>query len=261
MLRFRHELLSRILTRQFLLRGLMLISVAVLLGGLAWWFSHHFTLEELIAHEREWRDRIAAAPWTSLLVGAAVYTAASLVPGTSGKSIVAGWLFGALAGLSIVMTGLVTAAVISFLTGRYLLRDVVEAKLPGTVTHLNRALDHDGPFYLLTLRMTPAPFTLINYASSASRLSLSTFVWTTFIGLLPMSTLLVWVGSTLPTLHALAEHGFWSVLDAPLIVAFVLIGFLPLLTRGLVRLGIGVAVRFRRHRPDPLEPSSCRHSL
>ncbi len=249
--------MSRLFSRRTLSRGLAMMTVAAVLGGLAWYFGRHLTLRELVAHELAWREQIADSPWRSIPIGMAVYAGASLVPGTGGKSVVAGWLFGAIAGLAVVMTGLVSAALISFLAGRYLLRDPVEARLPGTVLMLNQALERDGPFYLLALRMAHAPFTLINYASSASRLPLSTFVWTTFVGLLPTSALLAWFGSTLPTLRELARHGVLPALDAPLVAAFVLIALLPVLTRLALRLGMRLAQRFRNVPINPTDSSQC----
>ena len=88
--------------------------VAVLLATLAWYVHTYVSLEEVADQERRIRDYIALHPWFSFLVGFTIYSGLALVPGTGGKAMVYGWLFGFWQALSIVTVGLTLAALAIF---------------------------------------------------------------------------------------------------------------------------------------------------
>ncbi len=138
----------------------VLAVVAVLL-------REHTSIEALVQRETQLRDAIVAHPVESWLIGFGVYFLASLVPLTGGKSVVFGWLFGFLPAIVMVDGALTLAAIVTFLSCRYLIRDAVEARFAVHVERLNHHLERDGPFYLLFLRMAHAPYTFINYVSGA----------------------------------------------------------------------------------------------
>lgn len=195
----------------------------------------HASVEALVQRETQLRDAIAAHPINSWLIGFGVYFLASLVPFTGGKSAVFGWLFGFLPALLMIDGALTLAAIVTFLSCRYLVRDAVEARFAVHVERLNHHLERDGPFYLLFLRMAHAPYTFINYVSGALRVPTRTFAWTTLLGLLPGTAVFAFAGSRLPTLRELADQGPMRLLDPWLIVALVLTGLLPVLIRFVIR--------------------------
>lgn len=196
----------------------------------------HASLEVLVGHETRLRENIAAAPFQSWLIGFGVYFVASLIPGTGGKSMIFGWLFGLWSAVLMVDAALTLAALVTFLISRYLIRDVVESRFAMHVDRLNRHLQRDGPFYLLQLRMAHAPFTFINYVSGALRIPTTTFWWTTQLGILPGTIVFVFAGSRLPTLRELSERGPIELLDPWLIAGLLLTAILPVLIRNLTRL-------------------------
>ena len=206
----------------------VLAVVAVLL-------REHTSIEALVQRETQLRDAIVAHPVESWLIGFGVYFLASLVPLTGGKSVVFGWLFGFLPAIVMVDGALTLAAIVTFLSCRYLIRDAVEARFAVHVERLNHHLERDGPFYLLFLRMAHAPYTFINYVSGALRVPTGTFAWTTLLGLLPGTAVFAFAGSRLPTLRELADQGPMRLLDLWLIAALVLTGLLPVLIRSLLR--------------------------
>lgn len=197
--------------------------------------QHLGAIEHLSQHEVELRTQIRLYPLRSVITGAVIYFAMSLVPGSGGKSIVAGWLFGFASGLSVVMVGIVSGAVVTFQLSRSVLREVVESRLSRFIGVINSALERDGAFYLLSLRMAPVSYTLINYGCGATRLRFRTFLWTTLVGLLPTSALLVYFGTQLPTLSEIAGKGLWSVLEPELLFGMFALAALPLITRKLAR--------------------------
>ena len=90
------------------------IVAAVLLGGgiVAWYLTREYlSLERLIEAERELRRFIETDPWQAFTLGFAAYVVVSVVPGTSGKSVVIGWFFGFWQALVMVTVALTIAGV------------------------------------------------------------------------------------------------------------------------------------------------------
>lgn len=232
---------------------LVLLVAVVVLGGIALIVKQTLSTEELVQQEQNLRGWIEAHPWRAFVASLGVYSVVSLVPGTSGKSIIMGWFFGLLQGVLIVDLGLTAAAYVIFMLSRYVLRDVVKSRMGYMMKRIDRAIERNGAFYLLTLRMMHVPFTLVNYCSGASSVSAATFVWTTSVGLLPGTMLFVYVGTQLPTLRQLVEEGAESLVEPSLIVALVAMGALPLITRSLIRWGIKL-VRGKKPSSDTGDP-------
>ncbi len=207
---------------------------ALVLTTLAWFLNNYVSLDELVDQENRLRAAIADNPWRSFVIGFCIYTVMSLVPGTGGKAIVYGWLFGFWQAVTIVSVGLSIAAMAIFLLSRYLIRASIERRYTDFLTLMNKHLEKEGAFYLITLRMIHAPFSIVNPVSGASRVRTWTFFWTTVVGLLPANTIWVYVGIRLPSLRELASSGPASFIDLPLIGTLIVCGTLPFLIRWLV---------------------------
>jgi len=216
-------------------RKLVAFSIAViLLTTLAWYLNNYVSLDELADQENRLRAAIAANPWRSFVIGFCIYTVLALVPGTGGKAIAYGWLFGFWQAVTIVTVGLTIAAMAIFFLSRYLIRESIERRYTDFLALMNKHLEKEGAFYLVTLRMIHAPFSIVNPVSGASRVQTWIFFWTTVVGLLPANAIWVYVGIRLPSLHELASSGPESFIDLPLIGALVVCGTLPFLIRWLV---------------------------
>ncbi len=214
---------------------LIFVVVAILLTGLGWYVNQHISLTELAEREDRIRNFIALNPWQSFAIGFGIYFSLSLVPGTGGKAIVYGWLFGFWKAVLTVTVGLTIAGIVIFSLSRYLFRESIERRYTGFVAVMNRHIETEGAFYLLALRMAHAPYSIVNPVSGATRVRLWTFCWTTLVGLLPANSIWVYVGIRLPSLRELASSGPGAFIDAQLIVALVGCATLPLLVRWLVR--------------------------
>jgi uncharacterized membrane protein YdjX (TVP38/TMEM64 family) len=211
--------------------------VSFLAVGIMVWFlaREHLTLELFVEQEARVRATIEQHTWASFGIGFCIYTLVSMFPGTSGKSVLCGWLFGFWSALAMVTTALTLAAVGGFSVSRYVLRDFVRRRFADRIRDVDEALERDGSFYLLTVRMLHVPFTLVNYLCGASGLDLRTFTWTTAVGLVPSTMVFVGVGSSLPTLRDLLDHGTSGLIDPKLVAALVLMGLAPWTLRWLVR--------------------------
>jgi uncharacterized membrane protein YdjX (TVP38/TMEM64 family) len=175
-----------------------------------------------------------------------VYVGVSLVPGTTGKAILAGWFYGFWAGLVLVNVGLTVAACISFCASRYVFRDAIQAKFGARLARVNRALEREGAGYLFCARVLHAPYCVTNYVMGATPLKWRPFWGATQLGLLPGNVVFVYAGHRLPTLEQLAQEGPSALVSPGLIAAFVALSVLPVVARVAIR-------RVMKQAPDAEE--------
>ena len=232
-------------------RVLVLVLAVAALAGVAWYVKEYVTIETLVVQEQQVRDAIEQRPWQSFAIGLVIYTIVSLVPGTSGKSVIFAWLFGLPRAVVLIIAGLTAAGLAMFYLSRFVFRAEIEHRYGKFLGALNRHLEKEGAFYLLALRMAHFPYSIINFASGASRVRVGTFCWTTAVGLLPGTLLFGWVGIRLPSLDELARQGVGSLVDAPLIAALAASASLPLLFRWSARrLGVLRSTDSPSHLPE-----------
>ncbi len=216
-------------------RRLFILTVAgVLLIALAWYVNRYISLQELAEEEIRLRAYISANPVFAFIVGFGIYSGLTLVPGTGGKAIVWGWLFGFWQAVTIVTIGLALGAMVIFYLSRYLFQESIERRFIHFVALMNKHLEKEGAYYLLALRMAHVPYSIVNPVSGASRIRAWTFLWTTIAGLLPANAIWVYVGVRLPSLQDLASNGTGSFIDLPLFLAMIGCAALPHAVRWLI---------------------------
>jgi len=216
---------------------LLPLLIVLLLTILAILASRYTSLEWFVHNDRWLRATIAGHPFKSGIIAFAMYLLASLVPGTTGKSIILGWLFGLFVGVVIVNTALVLAALVTFLLCRHYLKAAVESRFGFYLRPIQERMARDGAMYLLTLRLAHAPFSFMNYAAGAGTdVPFCTFWWTTQLGLLPGNLFFVYAGTRLPTIEELVRRGPLGLLDGPMIGALACTIFLPWMARKCIRL-------------------------
>ena len=111
-------------------------------------------------------------------------------------ALCAGAVYGTAWGTVLVWTGAMIGASLSFALSRWLGRPFVNAVLGQSARErLDRWTVDQGPATLLIARFIPViAFNLINYAAGLTRVRWSTFLWTTGVGILPLTVLMVWMG-------------------------------------------------------------------
>jgi uncharacterized membrane protein YdjX (TVP38/TMEM64 family) len=214
-----------------------LLVVALLIGaGLVWYVLRDgVSLEHIAERERTLRDFIEARPWQAFAIGFWLYVVVSILPGTTGKSVVAAWLLGFWQALLMVIGALTIAGVIGFSAARYLFRDRLRGFLGYRLTAMARVLERNGEISLLTLRLLHVPFTFVNYVSGVSTVKLWTFIWTTVVGLVPGTVVLVGLGAGLPSLSDLREQGAISLISPVLLAALLAMALVPWIIRWVLR--------------------------
>ncbi len=179
----------------------------------------------------KWRSQfplMTASAFFALYVAA---TALSL-PGAAIMTIAAGALFGLVQGTLLVSFASTLGATLAFLVSRYLLRDSVQQRFGIRLTAVNRGIEHDGAFYLFTLRLVPAvPFFLINMLMGLTPIKVWTFFWVSQTGMLAGTLVFVNAGTQIAQLETLSE-----ILSPTLIFSFAMLGLFPLLAKKVISL-------------------------
>lgn len=165
----------------------------VALGVLAWWSNIVDvapTAKGIEAEIRSWGHWAVAASIGLMIAHSLVPFPAELVTFANGM------LFGPVWGVAITWTGAMLGAALAFALARWFGRPFVDAVMNERHRDaVDRWARRQGTGVLLLSRLMPLiSFNAINYAAGLTPISWWTFLWTTGIGILPITTLLVVTG-------------------------------------------------------------------
>lgn len=218
------------------------ILLLIVLGvGLFFLFDlqHYLTLSGLKARHHELVALREQRPLfiVGLFFAAYVAVTALSLPGAAVMTMAAGAIFGFWLGLVIDSFASTLGAALAFLSSRYLLRDWVKSRFPERVEAIDRGVEKDGKFYLLTLRLVPLfPYFLVNIAMGLTTMRVLPFALLSQIGMLPGTALYVNAGVQLARIQSPGD-----VLSPRVVGSLILLALFPLLAK--VALG-----RFRERR-------------
>ena len=112
-------------------------------------------------------------------------TALSL-PGGALLSIIGGFLFGVPLSTIYVVVGATIGATIIFLAARTAIGDLLKRKAGPFLSKMDTGFQKNTASYLLFLRLIPlVPFWLVNIAPAFFNVKTRTYLWTTFVGIIP----------------------------------------------------------------------------
>lgn len=143
-----------------------------------------------------------------------------LVPGTL-LTVGSGFLYGTIIGTLIVSPASVLGAAVAFLLGRSFAREWIAKKVSKYPKFevIDRAIAKNGFKIVLLMRLNPVfvPFAILNYALGLSRVRLRDYILASWIGMLPATTLYVYLGSSVRNISDLLQGklpsaGFWPQL-------------------------------------------------
>jgi pyruvate/2-oxoglutarate dehydrogenase complex dihydrolipoamide dehydrogenase (E3) component/uncharacterized membrane protein YdjX (TVP38/TMEM64 family) len=202
----------------------------------------YLTLDSLKAQQVGLAALLADKPL--LVIGGffLVYVAATALslPGAVILTLAGGAIFGLWLGTLVVSFASAIGASLAFLSSRYLLRDWVKARFGRRVSAIDRGVEQDGAFYLLTMRLIPAvPFFLINLGMGLTAMKLPVFYVVSQAGMLLGTLVFVNAGTQLAAIESTSD-----ILSPALIGSFVLLGLFPLLTKWV----LGLVKRRRLYR-------------
>jgi uncharacterized membrane protein YdjX (TVP38/TMEM64 family) len=137
-------------------------------------------------------------PWAPLILILSMATAVVISPIPSlPLDLAAGAVFGPLWGTFYVVIGAETGAILSFLIGRALGRDVISRLLGVDVVFCEKCSNHHLGVLIFVARLLPVfSFDVISYGAGLTTMSLRTFAWTTLLGMIPSTFALTYLGSS-----------------------------------------------------------------
>ncbi len=125
----------------------------------------------------------------------------SLAVGIPGNiiAIAGGAIFGLVWGTVLSLIGSTLGAIAAFCLARYLLHDWFIKRFGhySLLQQLNQTLANYAFNVVLATRFTPlSPFSLVNFLFGLTPIHLKTYVWGTFLGLIPLSITYSWLGAS-----------------------------------------------------------------
>lgn len=145
---------------------------------------------------------IGVLSFSLVYLGAAVL----LVP-ASILTLGAGFVWGPLLGLVVVLPSALVSATVAFLLGRTVARSWVQERVAGSrFRAIDEAVEHGGVRLVVLLRLSPLfPFHLLNYSLGLTRLSARDYLVGTAIGMVPGTFLYLYLGSLVTSASQLAS--------------------------------------------------------
>lgn len=123
------------------------------------------------------------------LVYIIIYSLASvfMLPGSI-LTIIAGIAFGPTIGAIVSLTGATCGAIISFLIAKYFMKDTIKDMIGNNALYekIDNGFKENGSSFLILTRLVPIfPFNLQNYAYGLTGIKTSTYIFWTFICMMP----------------------------------------------------------------------------
>jgi uncharacterized membrane protein YdjX (TVP38/TMEM64 family) len=187
--------------------GLLILIGALLIAALASGVTDHLSLAELELRRQALTQAIAQRPAFSLAVFMLLYVAAAAtaLPGVIYLTIGGGLLFGPWLGGGASLLAATGGSIVVFLACRTAFGDLIRRRAGPRMQRIEDMILGDAFSHLLTLRLIPGlPMGLINVAAGVVGVPLRTFVWSSFLGMLPASLIFAGLGSSL---GAVLDHG------------------------------------------------------
>lgn len=215
----------------------LLLVAAVVVATMFTPLRDALTLEALRENHGRLLAAVAARPvlWTASFFCVAVLAALLCFPVNPLIGIAAGALFGFWPALAIVGVATPIGSTLAFLAARHLLRDWVKARLGPRLAAIDRGINEQGAFYMLSLRWNPfVPYWLVNLAAGLTAMRLAVYVPIALIGLFPATFLYVSAGAQLATFDEIGD-----VVPVGLVATLLAVSLLPIAAARLVRWRVG----------------------
>lgn len=232
----------------------------VLAGALASGAANYLTVENLLESREALSRLIARNLPLALLTFIVAYAAivAASIPGATLFTLSGGLLFGGWLGGAAAIVGATAGATLLFLAARSSLGAVLTQRAGPKIERFRAGFQKDAVSYLLFLRLVSLfPFWLVNLALAVTGVKLWTFVWTTFIGIMPATMAFALAGAGLGSIADQKHKAYEACLSAKGAQGACSLGVSPqdLVTRetliAITALGIMalIPVVLRRFRP------------
>jgi uncharacterized membrane protein YdjX (TVP38/TMEM64 family) len=177
----------------------------LVVSSFLFFFLSKFTLEELTSYEfiKNNRDYFFGLKQTNLLLLSVIFILLTIVwvlmaGFGSPVALLAGFIFGKYLGTIILVLGLSVGATILYIFGNYFLKEVIKEKFLNRFKNLEIKLKKSEFIFLLVYRFVGGiPFAIANVLPCLFNVKIFNFFWSTLIGIVPSTFLIVSIGSGL----------------------------------------------------------------
>lgn len=151
-------------------------------------------------------------------------TASLSIPGAAFLTVLGGFLFGLIPAACAAIVSATIGATIAFLLVRFGIGSWLHKRYKSPLRTFNEEFERSGIYYLVFLRFMPFfPFFLTNILIGLTNISITTFVITTLLGIIPGTLVYANAGSQLSTIDK------WQDIASPsVIISFVLLALFSL---------------------------------
>jgi uncharacterized membrane protein YdjX (TVP38/TMEM64 family) len=204
----------------------------IILGGCitaAYSFGLHeyLTLDSIKAQKEEFQGLIDSQPVLAPLAFIGIYAGAVALslPIATFLTLLGGFLFGAVKGSLMVVTAATIGATIIFTIAKTSLGTTLREKAGPLYDKVEGNMKDNAMGYLFFMRLVPIfPFVLVNILPALFNVPLRIFALTTFLGILPGTSVYVYFGQQLGEINALSD-----LARPELLFAFALLGVFALI--------------------------------
>jgi uncharacterized membrane protein YdjX (TVP38/TMEM64 family) len=213
-------------------KALLASFVAVVVMVVVWYMGLHkyFSLTAL----QENRAYLEEAVRTNYMQSVAIFMGICIavislgMPGVPPLTMIGGFLFGFVPSALYVSIAATVGTTVSFLLIKYVLSGLIRGKYAQKLERFNEKIaSHGAASYLLTMQlMGVIPYFVINILAALANVSTITFMWTTFVGSLPILFVYAFAGRQLYMVESVSDIFSPSIIA--LLVLLVLVAMMPL---------------------------------
>ena len=172
--------------------------------------TRYLTFESLKAKHDQLSAFVELHPTLTPFLFICVYIVATALslPGGLFLSLIGGFLFEVPWSTLYVVIGATIGAALLFLSARTALGNALQKRAGPILKKMEAGFHENAASYLLFLRFVPVfPFWIVNLAPAFFNVSLWTYIWTTFVGIIPGAFVFTQAGSGLSAIFA-SNAGF-----------------------------------------------------
>jgi len=211
----------------------LIIIVAAMIAIYASGIYKMLTFDALKAHRMQLLSFIEAHPFLSPLIFILIYVAVAAlsIPGATFVTLFGGFLFPFPLSTLYVMIGATGGALCIFLAAKTAFGDVLREKAGPLMQKMGDGFQKGAVSYMFFLRLVPVfPFWLVNLAPAFFGVRAWTFIWTTFIGIIPGTAVYTEAGAGLGDIFDKGESfSLGSIFNTKIKIALVLLGLVALI--------------------------------
>lgn len=209
---------------------------------------HSYVNFDWLAEQRDWLKGQVAENFVLALGGYAlayIIAVAIAFPAPSMLTVFAGFLFGWPTALVMVVISATLGAALLFLATRSALGVSLRQRLGPKVDRLAKGFERDALIYIIALRIAPIlPFWLVTVAPAFFKVPIKTFMIATFLGTMPGTFTLAYLGSGLESVIDNAASRGETITPADLVTPqiaaafgfFVVLAIIPAVVRYIIHL-------------------------